>query len=41
MLVLGGVVSRDGDNGNIARPLVVVHSGNTTMMRLGCLCSKA
>ena len=31
-----GAVSRDGLNGNIPRPFVVVHSGKTTTGRLWC-----
>ena len=41
MLILAGVVSKDGESGSMARPLEVVHSGKTTMVRLGCLCSNA
>jgi len=36
ILVPGGVVKRLGLKGRIPRPLVVVHSGNTTMTRFGC-----
>lgn len=35
-LVLSGTVSKLGLNGRIPRPLVVVHSGKTAMIRSGC-----
>ena len=36
ILVPGGVIKRLGLNGRMPRPFVVVHSGNTTITRLGC-----
>lgn len=36
ILVPGGVVSRLGLNGRIPLPLVVVHSGKTTITLFGC-----
>lgn len=35
-MVVVGAVRRLGLKGKIPRPLVVVHSGNTTMTRFGC-----
>ena len=40
ILVLGGLVVRLGLNGRIPFPLVVVHSGNTTMIRWGFCATK-
>lgn len=36
ILLFAGADSNDGERGRMPRPLVVVHSGKTQMIRLGC-----
>lgn len=41
MRVLAGAASKEGASGRMARPLVAVHSGKTTMQRSGLAAIRA